>query len=218
MKLLNIFLRKQKQVERRVFEYFEVWKECLGDFKRALELHLDGETGDEFEFYVKQTDKMESKADELRRRIEWRMYSKAMLPESRGDILGLLETMDRILSNAETILYQIQLQRLQFPENFKPTMKRLVEITCEALSLVYKASVNLISRKEDVLELANEIDRKESESDHAERNAIGTIFNLELDRADMILLKEIVVQLGRLSDMAEDVSDRLIILSVKRRV
>ena len=107
MKLSDFFLRKQKLIEKDLFDYLDQWRKCLEDFKNGIEVYLTEGLGEKFDYYVERTHKMESRADDLRRKIEWEMYSKALLPESRGDILGFLETMDQIPNKAESILYQI---------------------------------------------------------------------------------------------------------------
>ena len=117
MKLLDFFLRKQRLIEKDVFDYLYQWKKCLEDFKTGMEIYLDEGLGEKFNYYVQQVHKTEDRADELRRKVEWEMYSKALLPESRGDILGFLETMDKLPNKAESLLYQIKLQDLNFPKN-----------------------------------------------------------------------------------------------------
>ena len=41
---------------------------------------------------------------------------------------------------------------------------------------------------------------------------------MDMDKAEKILLKELIVEFGTLTDRAENVSDKLTLLSVKRRV
>jgi len=218
MKVFDFFLRKQRLIENYVFDYLEQWGKCLEDFKSAMDVYLTEGLGEKFDYYVEHTHKMESRADDLRKKIEWEMYSKALLPESRGDILGLLETMDKIPNKAESILYQIQLQRLRWPEELTPSLRRIVDLTCEAIQLVYEAAKALISQEGDIHRLADGIDDKESECDHAERDIIARIFAMDIDTAEKALLKELIIELGTLTDRAENVSDRLTLLSVKRRV
>lgn len=43
-----------------------------------------------------QTHKFESKADDIREEIEALMLGKALIPESRRDIIGLLESINDI--------------------------------------------------------------------------------------------------------------------------
>lgn len=218
MKVFDFFLRKQRLIENYVFDYLEQWGKCLEDFKSAMDVYLTEGLGEKFDYYVEHTHKMESRADDLRKKIEWEMYSKALLPESRGDILGFLETMDKIPNKAESILYQIQLQRLRLPRELTPSLRRIVDLTCEAIQLVYEAAKALISQESDIHQLADRIDDKESECDHAERDIIARIFAMDIDTAEKALLKELIIELGTLTDRAENVSDRLTLLSVKRRV
>lgn len=218
MKVFDFFLRKQRLIENYVFDYLEQWGKCLEDFKSAMDVYLTEGLGEKFDYYVEHTHKMESRADDLRKKIEWEMYSKALLPESRGDILGLLETMDKIPNKAESILYQIQLQRLRWPEELTRSLRRIVDLTCEAIQLVYEAAKALISQEGNIHQLADGIDDKESECDHAERDIIARIFAMDIDTAEKALLKELIIELGTLTDRAENVSDRLTLLSVKRRV
>ncbi|MFB0532449.1 MAG: DUF47 domain-containing protein, partial [Desulfatiglandales bacterium] len=157
MRLFDFFLRKQKLIETYVFDYLEQWKRCLEDFKNAMEVYLSDGLGEKFDYYVEHTHKMESRADDLRKKIEWEMYSKALLPESRGDILGFLETMDKIPNKAESILYQIQLQGLILPKELTPSMQRIIDLSCEAIQLVYESATSLISQKGDIHKLADEI-------------------------------------------------------------
>lgn len=218
MRLFDFFLRKQKLVEEFVFDYLRQWRRCLEGFKNAMKVYLTDGLGEKFDYYVEHTHKMESRADDLRKKIEWEMYSKALLPESRGDILGFLETMDKIPNKAESILYQIQLQRLKLPKELIPNIQRIVDLSCHAIQLVYEAATGLISQKGDIHKLADEIDDKESECDHVERDTIAKIFTMDIETAEKALLKELIIELGTLTDRAENVSDRLTILSVKRRV
>jgi len=218
MKIFDVFLRKQRSIEKDVFNYLYTWKKCLEYFKGGMEIYLAEGIGEKFDYYVQEVNKTEERADDLRRKVEWEMYSKALIPESRGDILGFLETMDKIPNKAESLFNQIKLQKLEFPKELNQNLERIVTLSCEAIQLVYDAATKLIRQNGDVHKIADQIDDKETECDHAEQDTIAKIFEMDIDKADKILLKEFIIELGNLSDRAEDVSDRLTILSVKRRV
>jgi len=110
------------------------------------------------------------------------------------------------------------LQKLEFPKELNQNLERIVILSCEAIQLVYEAATRLLRRNGDIHKMADEIDAKETECDHAEQDTIEKIFSMDIEKADKILLKEFIIELGNLSDRAEDVSDRLTFLSVKRRV
>ena len=134
--IFDLLFRKQRHVEAMVFEYLSGWEACLDRFKLAMDLYLEKGLGDEFSAMVQQTHRLEARADDLRRKIEYEMYAKALLPESRGDILGFLEALDRVPNKAETVLFILSGQRLQVPREYAGDVRRLLAPTYEAIDLL----------------------------------------------------------------------------------
>ena len=58
------------------------------------------------------------------------MYTKALFPESRGDILGLLETMESVPNHSESTVRMILNQHIRIPDELTNDIMRLVELTC----------------------------------------------------------------------------------------
>lgn len=204
-----------------VGQYMEVWIGCIRCFRDAWDVYLSDGLGEEFFFRVDATHKEESRADDIRRKIEHELYAKALLPESRGDILGILETVDTLLTQAEWSLYEIQLQEMRIPDEIKPAVGKVVDLSCSCCEMVNKAVRTLFlgsGRFEEVEALVNEIDSFESEIDHLERSLIRTIFRMEIDKGSKLELKGLVRRVTHVSDQAEQVGDRLTLVSVKRRV
>ena len=81
-----------------------------------------------------------------------------------------------------------------------------------------EAVLGLFYQKKDVSELTERVDEKESKSDRIERALITGIFSTKMDTSEKILLKEIVVNTGEISDQAENVADRLTLALIKRRI
>lgn len=221
MGFFDFFTRKQRRVQDLVGKYMDVWIGCIRSFRDSWDVYVTEGRSEEFYFRVKETHKEESRADDLRREIELELYSKALIPESRGDILGLLESVDALLSEAERVLYDIQLQNVDIPDDIKGAFDKMVDVTCSCCEVVNKA-VRLIfcgdGKTNGLAILANEIDNLESEADHLERRLIRTIFKSSLPDGTKLILKELVRQLAEVTDHAEHVGDRLTIVSVKRKV
>ena len=55
-----------------------------------------------FQRRLKKVAEGEHQADDLRRSTEAILYTYALIPESRGDVLGLLETLDDVIDRART--------------------------------------------------------------------------------------------------------------------
>jgi uncharacterized protein Yka (UPF0111/DUF47 family) len=74
------------------------------------------------------------------------------------------------------------------------------------------------TKADELQDVVKEIDSLESEVDHLERSLIRTVFSLSLETGQKLLLKDLVRRLAAVSDGAEQVGDRLVLVSVKRRV
>jgi len=212
------FWQKQESVEKMLGKYFDHADRCFELCGDAFETYFRCGLGDEFETAVLATHKAESAADDVRREIELLLYGKALLPESRGDILGLLETYDGLPNIAETCVFVLHSQRTVIPEAFKDPFKKLIEVNLEAYKLARKAVQTLMTNPRVTLHTTKAVDQKESESDHIERKLIFEIFDSKLDTADKLVLKEIVLLVGEISDRAEKVADRIGIVAIKRQI
>ncbi len=74
---MPILFKKTKQLEAQVEEFLEAISEGAIVFKLAIKDYLDGET-DKFEDRIVSIDKLESKADNLRRTVENQLYSQSL--------------------------------------------------------------------------------------------------------------------------------------------
>lgn len=213
---MSIFFRTEKRVREQIFEYFDRVDDCMEQFARGMLYHL--EDGDDGQRDEGRTHELESRADDLRRDIEMTLYGKALLPESRGDLLGLLEAIDRVPNAAETALNIIETERIVIPDEFRADFRKLLEVNIEAYRLMRKTVDALFDNPKQTLYVVKEVDIKESTSDRIERSLIMKIFDSDLDKADKILLKDLVVAMGNISDRAENAADRMAILAIKRRI
>jgi len=215
---VSFLFKKQKRIEEMIYSYVEHFMECVESFKTGMKCYHEKGQGADFDYWVNKTHKEESALDDLRRTIEMELYSKALLPESRGDILGLLETVDRIPNKLESILFQIQCENLKLPVDIMPDLETLLHQSYDSCRVVGEAIVNLFQKHDKIEELTRKIDQFESFCDHIERRIITRIFRSEIDCGEKVLLKQLILQIGDITDIAENVSDRITIASVKGQI
>ena len=67
-------------------------------YRLAVRTYLRERVSEEFTKRLKHVHEIEIEADALRRAIEKDIYSEMLIPDSRGDVLGLIETSDEIFS------------------------------------------------------------------------------------------------------------------------
>jgi predicted phosphate transport protein (TIGR00153 family) len=217
--VFKFLFKKEHQVERLIYAYLDNIKLSQASFDNALkECFLHGERCENFEFFLQQTHKYESKADDVRQEINDLMYGKALIPDSRGDIMGLLAALDVIPHLFENILYMIQTQRIHLPKILRVDLKALVGLSLETCDLLYRQCEALFKKNTGIRELVNTIDTNESHCDHFERTLITKLFDSDTDPFLKLQLKELLLEIGEISDQADRVSKRINIISMKRRV
>ncbi len=214
---MALFFKAEEKIQKEIFEYFTRVDSCMDQFYQGMLHHLtddDAQTSPD----DGQTHVLESRADDLRRDIEMTLYGKALLPESRGDILGLLEAMDRVPNAAETALNIIETELVEIPDSYKEDFRELLDLNMEAYRLLRKTADVLFNNPKQTLYVVKDVDVKESASDRLERQLIRQIFASDMEKADKILLKDVVVAIGNVSDRAENAADRMAIIAIKRRI
>jgi predicted phosphate transport protein (TIGR00153 family) len=216
--MFKLLFKKEQQVESLIYSYLDNLKTAQESFLNAMSLYFEKGLCEGFDFLIEQTHKVESKADDIRIEIETMMYAKALIPESRGDILGLLEAIDRIPNIFELVLYMIQTQKLTIPAFITLDIRELIRVSLECCDLLIRQVKALFKKTEDIKALVLTVDNNESHCDHIERRIITKIFDSDIDPFLKVQLKEMIIQIGEISDQADRVSRRIYIISIKRRV
>ena len=211
-----ILWKKQKEVEQAVEDYLAETENCLSAFVEALDLYFAQGLSADFEQGIEKTHRHESQADDIRREIEYAMYNRALMPESRGDILGMLEAIDLVPNKCESVLYQIWYQNMSISPEYADRLKKLAQVNVESFSLLCQGIRYLFTDIEQAIPTIDQVGDKESESDRIERMLIKDIFSTPGDKADKILLKEVILEMGAISDRSENAADRVRIVAVKR--
>lgn len=216
--MLGLFFKKERQLERLIYDYLENLGSIQSQFVKAMDICLEEGLCDEFCFLMEQTHKFESKADDLREEINELMYSRALIPESREDIMFLLESMDRIPGSLELILNIINTQKIIIPEFIRLDIRELIRVSMETCDLMARQVDVMLKKRVGVRSLLSNIDQNESHCDHIERRIIVKIFESDIDPFLKLQLKEMALAMGEISDEADRVSKRVNIINLKRRV
>jgi predicted phosphate transport protein (TIGR00153 family) len=216
--MLSLFFKKERQLEALIYDYLGNLGTIQNHFVKAINICLKEGVSDDFAYLMDQTHKFESRADDLRDQVNELMYSRALIPELREDIMALLERVDEIPRSFEQILNMIRTQKLTFPEFLVLDVQELIRVSIESCDLMVKQIEVMIKKKEGVRTLLSTIDQNESHCDHIERRMITKLFDSELEPFLKMQLKELVIVLGEISDQADRVSKRVNILTMKRRV
>ncbi|MGD9330066.1 MAG: DUF47 family protein [Desulfobacterales bacterium] len=217
--MFQFLFKKQHKVEALIFRYLEALQHSRNSFDDAMRsCVLNGVMCADFDFHIQQTHKHESRADDIREEIVGLMYGKAMIPESRGDILGLLAALDLIPECFEHILYDIQTQQLVIPEPFLAELEEMLAISLECCDFLFEQTQALFDQSSDIRQLARQIDSHESHCDHIARRLLSRLFASQAEPLLKLQIKALLEKIEDISNRADDVAKRIMIISMKRRV
>jgi predicted phosphate transport protein (TIGR00153 family) len=197
-------LKRRIGVEKEVDEFLDRVSEAGLLCKNGLDAYLKGKL-DAFEASLVSIQDTEHRGDDLRRSIERDLYSKTLIPESRGDVMQLLENMDALLDRFTGLLWQFEIER---PE---------IQYSIEAVEANVRSCRAFFKHIQAVADHLHKVSFWEKESDKVSTRLQKAIFGRsDLHLSHKMHLRFFVKQVDRIADEAEDVADRLNIYVIKR--
>ena len=216
-KKLRLFGRTG-DLENQIDEFLDKLSQSALVFKLALRLYLVEGYGREFDEKLEQVNQLESRADSLRRQIETDIYAFTLIPESRGDVLGLLENLDSIHNTLEGTLWNFSIEKPDILNDFKADFQTLTELVVSAVESLVMACRAFFRNISAVQDHNHKVMFYEKEADKASTRLKRAIFDSSLPLSNKAHLRHFVEQIDNVADRAEDVADRLAINTIKRRV
>jgi predicted phosphate transport protein (TIGR00153 family) len=140
-----------------------------------------------------------------------------LIPEQRGDVLGLLESTDKVLNSCKAVLFQFAVERPDIPEEYKQDYTDLADTSISAVECMISAVRAYFSEFQMVRDNINKTLFFEKESDKLADKLKRSIFaNDKLDLSAKMHIRYFVYHIDQIADAAEDVCDRLSIAVIKR--
>lgn len=106
--------KKTREIDSKITEFFNNVSEGGLLFQRAVTLYLEQGNNEDFSQKLKQVSAFETRNDQLRRDVESQLYEHTLLPDSRADVLELLEGVDRVINKYESSLYMYSIENPLF--------------------------------------------------------------------------------------------------------
>jgi hypothetical protein len=212
---LSLFGRT-KQLELQIDSFFDKVSEAAVVFRLGVRVYLKEGYTEEFVTRLDRVVELESEADVLRRDIEKHLYSNTLIPDSRGDVLGLIETMDQLLSEFEDTLWAFSIEKPMIPEEFGSGYRKLTNMVIKSVDELALSGRAFFRSPHDVPAYNHKVILYEKEADKISLNLKTAIFDSSLDLSFKLQLREFADRIDGIADLAEDVADRLAIYAIKR--
>ena len=216
-KNLTLF-RRTKALESQIDDFLDKLSQSALVFRRAVDIYLAEGATAEFEEKLSQVNELESQADKLRRDVETQLYAQTLIPESRGDVLGLIENLDSVLNLCEGGLWAFSIEKPDIPAEFHSDSRARTEQVVNTVESLVLASRAFFRNIEAVPDHMHKVMFYEKEADKVSTKLKRAIFASDLELAHKAHLRSFAEHLDNIADRSEDVADRLAIYTIKRTV
>ncbi len=206
-----------KDLVMKIDDFIDLVGESVLHFREGMNLYLEKDFEgfqDRFDIIVK----VEGKGDDMRRDIEAQLYVQTLIPESREDVLILLEGLDDVIDHAKAILSDFKIETPEIPESLHEKLRKLAGLSVECANALMQASRSYFYDVNSVKDSLHRIKFYESESDYAARKLKEELFEMEIDLARKLHVKNFIRAIDQIADFAEDTSNHLSIAAMKRIV
>ncbi|NJE43264.1 TIGR00153 family protein [Thermococcus sp. GR6] len=214
---MPIFGGKESGVFDTIEKHLEVVNESLVAFRELMVAYLNGDL-ERAKAFEREVDQLESKADKLRRSIETMLYEGAFLPANRGDYVRLSELVDQVADAAESAAHTLILAKPKVPLELRDELMKLVDSAIETYKVLVEAVNALNSDVDRAIELAKVVEDAEEKADEVEYDIKGKVFESEtVTTYAKLVWNQILTKIGDIADRAEDASDQVMLMAIKRR-
>lgn len=212
---MSMFIKKTIKLEQQIDEYLDYVVKGGLIFKLGVKCYLENQER-EFEEHLNELRSIEEKADDLRRNIEIKLYTRTLIPESRGDVLGLLESCDRVLNTITNTLLQFSVEIPQIIPTLKQNFLDLAEISTLCSENTVSGVRSYFKNIDAVRDYVTKVQFYKKETNKIAEKLKRTVFRTDLPQSHKIHIRYFAYHIELIAEESEDVCDRLSIAAIKR--
>jgi predicted phosphate transport protein (TIGR00153 family) len=212
---MSVLFKKTKELEAQIDEYLDSVIKGGLIFKIGVKCYLEGQA-EEFENHLSELRKIEDHADDLRRNIEIKLYTRTLIPEARGDVLGLLESCDKVLNITTDTLLEFSVEIPDIPKAFKQDFIELADSSVSCLENTVSGIRSYFKNIDAVRDYVAKVQFYKKETNGIAERIKRTVFRSKKKYSYKIHMRYFTFHIERIAEQAEDVCDRLSIAIIKR--
>lgn len=216
--MINIFGRIAK-MEGDIKSYlYHVQRSAL-IFDEAIRDYMKDDMA-RFEVRLDEIGKLVSEADRLRRKVRDKLYQYMLIPEVRGDVWEILESLDRLIDVTKKSLESYSFEKPLIPDFIKSDFLNLSEYTTKTVEELVNAVSAYFTNITVVTDYSNKVYFFENEVDKVEDTITKTVFATDeiTTLAERIQLRYFAEKMALISDVAESVCEKLSVFVIKREI
>ena len=209
-------IKKRIDIGRKIDDFLDKVSESGILFKHGVIAYLK-DTNESFAKKIDDITRVEHIGDGLRRDLEEQLYTQTLIPESRGDVLELLECMDGLLDRFKGALWRFDIERPNIYPELHEDIQELTTCAVEAVEAMVLSARAFFKDISAVADHLHKVSHWETQSDKVSTRIQKQVFNQpDLRLSYRIQLRDFIRHMDKIADRAEDVADKLRIYVIKR--
>ena len=219
MIMKNMFQSKTVKTEEEIEMFLDDISKAALIFNEGVKEYFRGKM-DWLDTRCEEISSLERQADDKLDLIKYNLYTYMLIPDSRADVLELLDGMDDIVDNTKQVLLQFAIEKPDVPDFLADDFMEMSEASVKAVDELVKAVRAFFKEVKMVGNYVNKVSFYEKEADKLEENTKKKVFNSEqiTDLSCKIHVRFFVDKIAMLSDKAEGIAQNLLIYSAKRSI
>ncbi|MBO5441003.1 MAG: DUF47 family protein [Alphaproteobacteria bacterium] len=187
-------------------------------FKEAVDIYLKERRSENYRQTSKKIKQIEHDSDKLRREIESRLYEQNLIPDMRGNILQLVENLDRVINLFDEVAHKFYIEQPDIPECYYEQLQTLVQQVSDCAENMAISSRAFFRDLVTLRDYSKKVYLLEHQSDKTSAKLRKAVFDSELELARKIQINTFVEEVADIADLAEDCIDALLIFAIKREI
>ena len=213
-----ILFKKTRLLEAKIAAFLKNLETAGAAYLDAVTLYFQTGRDKAFLAQKENVSALEQQNDALRREVENQLYVQMILPDMRSDILHILEGSDKIINKYESNLIDLSIEQPIIPEMIQAGVLDMIRVDLTCVAGLTRA-IRAFFDGRAVREVTADVFKDEHTVDLAAEALKEHVFSdLALELAQKLQLKDFLSDIEKISDIAEEVADRLMIMSVKHSV
>jgi uncharacterized protein Yka (UPF0111/DUF47 family) len=209
---------KTRSLELRIDEFLDKVAEGGILFERGMVLLLERGLAPETEEKMAQLLQLKERCNQLRRRVLDTLYSEMLIPDFRGDVLRLLSHLYGLLDSLKNAFQEFLIEYVEVLNRRESIddVKDLVAVVVQSVQAAVLGARAFFRNPEAVRDHINQIRVYEAEADGITLRLKTTLFASDRPLEQKLLGRDALAVIDGLADLAEEISDELSILAIKR--
>lgn len=209
-------LKKRFDISQQIDDFLDKVSESGILFKHGMDAYLKGNI-ESFTKKIEDVTSVEHAGDALRRDLEERLYTQTLIPESRGDVLELLESMDGLLDRFKGALWRFDIERPDIYPELHDDIQELATCVVESVEAMVRSARAFFKNVSAVADHLHKVSHWETQSDKVATRIQKHVFKKpDLHLSYRMQLRDFIRHVDKIADRAEDVADKLRIFTIKR--